>query len=71
MSAEVLQKLNLTAEQKQKIADLQKEYQSKVLDLLTAEQKKQFEELNKGGAQEPAKPDATPTKPGRSRPRNP
>jgi C-terminal processing protease CtpA/Prc len=45
--AEVQGQLKLTAEQKEKLAKLQKDTEAKVMELLTDEQKKQLEELKK------------------------
>jgi Spy/CpxP family protein refolding chaperone len=42
------ERLNLTAEQKRKLDDLQKEVDSKLARLLTDEQKKQLEEMRQG-----------------------
>ncbi len=52
-------KLGLSDEQKEKLASLKKEMDSKSLDVLTAEQKKKFEELKS----------AAPTRPGGGRPK--
>jgi Spy/CpxP family protein refolding chaperone len=41
----VAERLNLTAEQKEKLAKLRKEYEDKMTDVLTADQKKQLEEM--------------------------
>lgn len=51
-SRDVQEKLNLTAEQKTKLEQLQKELEAKSLQVLTEQQKKQFEELKK----QPARP---------------
>lgn len=42
-------RLNLTDEQKKKIAEIQKDVEAKILKILNDEQKKQFEEIKKGG----------------------
>jgi hypothetical protein len=47
LPADVLEKLNLTAEQKEKLEKLLKEYENKALDVLTDEQKKKYEDLKK------------------------
>ncbi len=44
------EQLNLSAEQKEKIAKLQKEIEGKINEVLNEEQKKKLEELKKGGA---------------------
>lgn len=46
-SKEVQEKLVLTAEQKEKLETLQKEYEAKSVETLTKEQKEKFEELKK------------------------
>jgi Spy/CpxP family protein refolding chaperone len=46
-SPDVQQKLNLTAEQKEKLEKLKKEFEEKSLGVLTDEQKKKFEEIKK------------------------
>lgn len=46
-SPDVQQKLELTKEQKEKLADIQKEAEKKALEVLTQEQKKKYEELKK------------------------
>jgi Spy/CpxP family protein refolding chaperone len=51
-SREVQEKLGLTAEQKEKLEKLQKEFESKSNEVLTEEQKKKLEELKK----QPARP---------------
>jgi hypothetical protein len=43
------QRLKLTDDQKKKVADLQKELETKILEVLTAEQKKAFEDMKKRG----------------------
>ena len=42
------ERLNLSAEQKEKLAQLQKEFEGKALQVLTEEQRKQYEQLKKG-----------------------
>lgn len=46
-SKAVQDRLNLTAEQKEKLEKLQKEYEARTLEVLTKEQKEQFEQLKK------------------------
>lgn len=49
LPAQLQDELKLTAEQKEKIAKLQKEIEAKVNEVLTEEQKKKLEELKKAG----------------------
>lgn len=46
-SKAIQDRLNLTAEQKEKLEKLQKEFEAKTLEVLTKEQKEQFEQLKK------------------------
>lgn len=46
-SPQVQEKLNLTAEQKEKLEKIKKEFENKALEVLNAEQKQKFEELKK------------------------
>ncbi|MBV9122601.1 MAG: alpha/beta hydrolase fold domain-containing protein [Planctomycetes bacterium] len=47
----LLGRLNLTDEQKEKITQLHREFEARVMDVLTEEQKKQLEELKQRGPQ--------------------
>jgi Spy/CpxP family protein refolding chaperone len=50
------ERLNLTAEQKDKLKQLQKEFESKALQVLTEEQRKQYEEFLKRRARQSDSP---------------
>jgi Spy/CpxP family protein refolding chaperone len=50
------ERLNLTAEQKEKLKQLQKEFESKALQVLTQEQRKQYEEFLKRRTRQPDSP---------------
>jgi Spy/CpxP family protein refolding chaperone len=52
-SKDVQEKLGLSAEQKEKLEKLQKEFESRSQEVLTDEQKKKFEELKKQPARRP------------------
>ena len=49
LSSGVQDRLNLTAEQKKRSRNLQKEIDGKINSILTEEQRKQLEEIKKGG----------------------
>jgi Spy/CpxP family protein refolding chaperone len=55
-SADVQDKLNLTKEQKDKIAKLKKEFEEQTQNVLTDEQKKKFEEIKKEQPETPRRP---------------
>ena len=50
------ERLNLTAEQKEKLNQLQKEFETKALQVLTEEQRKQYEQFKKGRTRQPEQP---------------
>ena len=53
LSGALPERLNLSAEQKEKLAQLQKEFEAKALQVLTEEQRKQYEQLKKGRTRPP------------------
>jgi Spy/CpxP family protein refolding chaperone len=56
LSSSVQEKLNLTAEQKEKLAKMQKDFETKALEMLTDEQKKKLEDLKKEATQQGPRP---------------
>jgi len=52
------ERLKLSDDQKQKVSDLQKEMETKILNVLTEEQRKQYEEMKKGGGRPGGRPGA-------------
>lgn len=56
LSSGLQERLKLSEEQKKKVEELQKELDSKINSILTEEQRKQFDEIKKGGGQPPRRP---------------
>jgi hypothetical protein len=56
LSSGVQERLKLSEEQKKKVEELQKELDSKINSILTEEQRKQYDEIKKGGGQPPRRP---------------
>ena len=65
LPTELQEKLSLTAEQKEKIAKLQQEAETKLKEVLTDEQKKKLEEIKKEAESNPGRPGGlSPRRPG-------